>query len=108
MTTTTIEAVRVWEGDGTSIEHPWDPETWYSVRDDYPYLDIRTSGLGVKAPRGSNIRLLADACDEGFQWQRWDLSEELSRKRRFGELSVTLNLPRETVRCGATSSRLHF
>lgn len=94
MTATIIEAVRVWDGDGTSTEHPWDPETWYLVRDDQPYLDIRTSGMGVQAPRGPNIMKLPDACGEGSQWQRWDLSEELSRKRRFGEVSVKLNLPR--------------
>lgn len=100
MTSTIIEAVRVWAGDGTAIEYPWDPEIWYMVRDDHPYLDIRASGLGVQAPRGPNIKMLPDACDEGSQWQRWDLSEELSRKRRFGEVSVRLNLPRDcTLRC---------
>ena len=100
MNTTIIEAVRVWEGDGTSIEHPWDPETWYPVRDDQPYLDIRTSGKGIMAPRESNITKLLETCVEGGQWQRWDLSEELSRKRRFGEISVKLNLPRNcALRC---------
>lgn len=100
MTSTIIEAVRVFAGDGTATEYPWDPEIWYMVRDDHPYLDIRTSGLGVRAPRGPNIKMLPDTCDEGCQWQRWDLSEELSRKRRFGEVTVKLNLPRDcALRC---------
>ncbi len=100
MNTTIIEAVRVWAGDGTAIEHPWDPETWYTVRDDHPYLDIRTSGHVARAAHGLNIGLLPGFCDEGMRWQRWDLSEELSRKRRFGEISVKLKVPKNCeLRC---------
>ncbi len=100
MNTTIIEAVRVWAGDGTATSHPWDPETWYTVRDDHPYLDIRTSGHVARAAYGSSIGTLPDACDEGTQWQRWDFSEEMSRKRRFGEISVMLKVPKNcALRC---------
>lgn len=100
---TVIESVRVWAGDGTTTEYPWNPKIWYTVRDDYPYLDIKTSGQGAKAPRGSAIRHLQEACDEGSQWQRWDLSEELSRKRRLGEFTVILTLPENcALRCYVT------
>jgi hypothetical protein len=100
VTTTIIEAVRVWAGDGTATEYPWDPETWYMVRDDHPYLDVRTSGHVARAVQGSSIGMLPDACEEGAQWQRWDLSEELSRKRRLGEISIMLKVPKNcALRC---------
>ena len=100
MTSTIVEAVRVWAGDGVATEYPWDPETWYMIRDDHPYLDIRTSGHVAEAARGTKIMKLPDTCGEGTQWQRWDLSEELSRNRRFGEISVTLKVPKNCVlRC---------
>lgn len=100
MTTTTIEAVRVWAGDGTATEYPWDPETWYMVRDDHPYLDIRTSGFPARAASGASIVTLPDARDEGLQWQRWDLSADLSRERRLGEVSVVLKVPKNcALRC---------
>jgi len=100
VTSTIIEAVRVWAGDGIATEYPWDPETWYMVRDDHPYLDIRTSGHVARAAHGASIEILSDACDDGTQWQRWDLSEELSRKRRLGEISVMLKVPKDcALRC---------
>lgn len=100
MSTTIIEAVRVWAGDGTATEYPWDRKTWYIVRDDHPYLDIRTSGHVARAAHGPSIGLLPDACGEGMRWQRWDLSEEISRKRRFGEISVMLKVPKNcALRC---------
>ena len=100
MNTTIIEAVRVWAGDGTATEHPWDPKTWYMIRDDHPYLDIRTSGHVAQASNVASIKILPDACDEGSRWQRWDLSEELSRKRRLGEISVMLKVPKNcALRC---------
>lgn len=100
MITTIIEAVRVWAGDGTATEYPWDPETWYTVRDDHPYLDIRTSGHVARAANGPSIGMLPDPCEEGTQWQRWDMSEELSRKRRLGEMSVILKVPKNcALRC---------
>ena len=100
MNTTIIKTVRVFAGDGTATEYPWDPKTWYMVRDDHPYLDIMTSGHVARAAHGPGIGLLPDACDEGMRWQRWDLSEELSRKRRFGEISITLKVPKNcALRC---------
>ena len=92
--------MRVWAEDGTATEHPWNSDTWYMVRDDHPYLDIRTSGHAARAANGVSIRVLPEACDEGVQWQRWDLSEELSRKRRLGEISIVLKVPKNCVlRC---------
>jgi hypothetical protein len=98
--TTIIEAVRVWAEDGTATEYPWDPKTWYTVRDDCPYLDIRTSGHPARAAHGYSIGPLPDVCDDGTRWQRWDLSEELSRKRRLGEISLVLKVPKSCeLRC---------
>jgi hypothetical protein len=70
------------------------------VRDDHPYFDFKTSGHAAQASSGHSIKKLPDSCDEGMRWQRWDLSEELSRKRRFGEISIVLKVPKNySLRC---------
>lgn len=96
---TIITAVRVWESDGTAVEHPWDPAKWYLIRDDLPYLDIQTRGHPAQL-KNAKIKLEPVQCESGMQWQRWDLSEELSRTRRFGEVSETLKVPKNcSLRC---------
>jgi len=46
---TTIEAVRVMGSDGIGIEYRWDPDTWYLIRDDCPYLDFLIRGFPARA-----------------------------------------------------------
>lgn len=100
MNQTIIEAVRVRGADGVDVEYFWDPVTWYLVRDDHPFLDILTRGYPVRPAHDAIISKLSEPCEEGMQWQRWDLSEELSRRRRFGEISAVLKVPKDSMlRC---------
>ncbi|MUT24271.1 hypothetical protein GNX14_24205 [Mesorhizobium japonicum] len=97
---TIIEAVRVRGADGIGVEYPWDPATWYLIRDDHPFLDILTRGYPARPAHDATISKLSEPCEDGMQWQRWDLSEELSRKRRFGEISAVLKVPKDCMlRC---------
>ena len=99
---TTIEAVRVWEADGTTVRYPWDPAKWYLIRDDKPFLDILTRGHPAQFKEKKqklmdlNEELTSENCGERLQWQRWNLSEQLSRKRQFGEVSVDLKVPKDS------------
>jgi len=95
---TIIKAVRVWDTDGTAIEHPWDPSKWYLIRDDQPFLEILTQGHPA-AFKDRKKKLELKPCEDGTQWQRWDLSEELSRSRRLGEVSAALKVPKDCNLC---------
>lgn len=100
MSRTTIEAVRVSEADGSPVELAWHPGTWYLIRDDHPYLDILTRGHPARSVGDAKIQLLPEPCEEGMQWQRWDLSELMSRHRTLGEVRAPLRVPRDcTLRC---------
>lgn len=100
MSATVIETVRVWGADGIAVEYPWKSDACYMLRDDHPYLDFRTRGYPAQARHGAKISKLPDPCEDGVQWQRWELSEELSRERRLGEISVTLKVPQDcSLRC---------
>jgi len=96
---TIIKKVRVFDKDGVPKIHTWDPARWYLVRDDQPFLDILTQGR----PANFKVRKTKfglEKSEAGMQWQRWDLSEELSRNRRFGEVSAELNVPKNCkLRC---------
>lgn len=101
-----IEAVRVLDADGVAVEHAWDPNTWYLVRDDQPYLDILTRGPKAQAVKSESehidvkIKDLPDRTEAGAQWQRWDFEAEVARQRRLGEISLSLKVPRGCVlRC---------
>jgi hypothetical protein len=98
---TTIEAVRVTNADGTSFVHPWNPDLWYQIRDDHPHLDILTRGFPAQfIDDDATMITLAEPCAEGSQWQRWDMSEVLSRHRRVGEMTAALKVPKSAIlRC---------
>lgn len=94
-----IKAVRVWGTDGTAVEHVWDPAKWYLIRDDQPFLEILTQGHPA-AFKDKNKKFKLEHCEGDMRWQRWDLSEELSRGRRLGEISADLKVPKDcTLRC---------
>ena len=96
---TIIKAVRVWGTDGTAVEHAWDPFKWYLIRDDQPFLEILTQGHPA-AFKDKKKKFELEDCEGGLQWQRWDLSEELSRGRRLGEISAALKVPKDcNLRC---------
>ncbi|MER9304371.1 hypothetical protein [Mesorhizobium sp. M0496] len=98
---TTIEEVRVRDADGTGVKYPWKPDACYLIRDDHPYLDFLTRGHPAQpSHRETKVSKLSELCEDGMQWQRWDLSEELSRQRRLGEVSAVLKFPKDSVlRC---------
>ena len=97
---TVIEAVRVRDADGVGVEYPWDPVACYLIRDDYPHLDFLTRGRPAQPKTDARISTLLEVCEDGTQWQRWDLSEELSRQRRLGEINAALKVPKDlTLRC---------
>lgn len=97
----TIEVVRVMGADGVGIEHRWEPNTWYLVRDDYPYIDILTRGIVAQAKDvHTKLALLSEPTEDGTQWQRWSFESELARQRRLGEISLPLRTPKScTLRC---------
>jgi hypothetical protein len=96
---TMIETVRVIGADGIGVEYPWKPGICYMIRDDHPYLDFLTRGHAAQPHRDAKISKLSEG-EDGTQWQRWELSEELSRQRRLGELSAVLKVPKDCVlRC---------
>ncbi|SFP80014.1 hypothetical protein [Sphingomonas rubra] len=99
MTRTTIEAVRVAEADGSHIVYDWNPDLWFQIRDDQPFLDILTRGYPAQLAGDAKLPKLTDPCEDGTQWQRWDLAELLARKRRAGELTAELKNPRGVLRC---------
>jgi hypothetical protein len=97
---TIIKAVRIIGSDGASIDYPWDPSTWYIIRDDCPHLDILTTSYGAR-PRGeTTLQPLGDPAPEGEKWQRWNLEADLASHRRLGEASLSLKVPKDcTLRC---------
>lgn len=100
MNYTIIEAVRIKDADGASIEYSWEPGKCYLIRDDHPYLDFRTRGNAARPEEKAVVSKLEDPCGEGTQWQRWDFSEQISRERRLGEISLALKVPKKCVlRC---------
>lgn len=108
-----IEAVRILDADGIAVEHPWDPDTWYLVRDDQPYLDILVTGPKAQPDRSESQHLdvklkeLPDPAHVGAQWQRWDFETEVARQRRLGELSLKLRVPSDCVlRCYIIPTKL--
>lgn len=101
-----IEAVRILDADGVPVEHPWDPNTWYLVRDDQPYLDFLIRGPKAQAVKSESehidvkVKDLPDPAEAGAQWQRWDFEAEVARQRRLGEISLALKVPKGCVlRC---------
>ncbi|SEM44613.1 hypothetical protein SAMN04515666_111173 [Bosea lupini] len=102
-----IETVRVWGADGVGMKYPWKAGVWYLIRDDYPYLDILTRGSQAYSKGDIKLEPRDEASEEGTQWQRWNLEPELARKRRLGEISLALNLPKDcTLRCYVVPSSL--
>lgn len=91
--------MRVWEADGTVVVYPWDPANCYLIRDDQPFFEILTQGHPA-AFQDKQKKFELKQSEDGMQWQLWDLSEELSRKRRFGEVSAVLKVPKNCqLRC---------
>ena len=108
-----IEVVRVLDADGVSVEHPWDPNSWYLVRDDQPYLDFLIRGPKAQAVKSEadhidvKIKDLPDQSEAGTQWQRWDFEAEVARHRRLGEICLALKVPRSCVlRCYIIPTKL--
>lgn len=101
-----IETVRILDEDGVAVEQPWNPDTWYLIRDDQPYLDFRTRGPKAQAIKSEaqhidvKITDLQNPTEAGTQWQRWDFEAEVARQRRLGEISLALKVPKGCVlRC---------
>jgi hypothetical protein len=122
---TTIEIIRVTASDGSTAEFPWSPDTWYLVRDDRPFLDILVRGFPIQAAQTDTLDRsdpdeeesttskeralvpLEEAAAEGMQWQRWNLEADLARRRRLGELTLPLKVPKGlTLRCYVIPARL--
>jgi hypothetical protein len=87
--------------DGEYVRLAWKPSTWYGVRDDRPHLDILVRGNdALSTDKKIKFEKLTDPAPDGAHWQRWNFEPELSRDRRFGEISLALKVPEDTVlRC---------
>ncbi|TPI09923.1 hypothetical protein FJW06_24540 [Mesorhizobium sp. B4-1-3] len=97
---TIIESVRLVGADGVGVEYPWQPNIWYLIRDDHPYLDILTRGRLAMARGDTRLQSLDEPAQDGTQWQRWDFETELARQRRLGEMSLPLKVPKDcALRC---------
>lgn len=95
-----IEVVRVMGEDGVAVEYQWDSSTWYMIRDDCPYLDLLVRGFHAQTREGPKLEALAEAAPEGKCWQRWNLETDLARNRRFGEITLALKVPKDSMlRC---------
>jgi hypothetical protein len=110
---TAIEAVRVKDADGVSKVLPWDPHTWYLVRDDYPVLEFLTRGEQAFAlqsepgRRGASIQAIPAPAEVGMQWHKWDFTAEVARHRRLGEITFELGVPQGCVlRCYVIPTKL--
>lgn len=83
--------------DGEYNTSAWLPNTWYNIRDDRPYIDILVSGNHAQAfDKKVKLEQLNDAAPDGATWQRWSIETELARRRRFGEITLALKVPKET------------
>lgn len=89
--------------DDLPVECQWNSDSWYLIRDDYPYLDVLTRGRfaqPVNPKIGKLQRLSDDTEGEGNQWQRWDFEAQLAKDRRLGEISLALKVPEDCeLRC---------
>jgi len=95
-----IEAVRVVDEEGEPVRYPWKPSSWYGIRDDHPYLDILVRGYAALSLDKTKLEKLTEPAPEGASWQRWNFEPEIARDRRFGEISLPLKVPENTVlRC---------
>lgn len=95
-----LQSVRVMGEDGLPAEFEWQSGTWYTIRDDCPYLDILVMGNLAQAVEKGRLQKLNDAAPEGGTWQRWSFETEMSLHRRFGEISLPLKVPEDTIlRC---------
>lgn len=95
-----IEAVRVMGEDGEYVTYGWKSSSWYGIRDDRPYLDILVRGHAALPADKTKLEKLADPAPEGANWQRWNFEQEIARDRRFGEISLLLKVPEDTLlRC---------
>lgn len=101
-----IEAIRVVDAEGISVEYPWNPNAWYLVRDDQPYLEFLIRGQKAKATEAETKRIdvkigdVPGPSEAGTHWQKWDFEAEVARRRRLGEISLELSVPKDcTLRC---------
>jgi hypothetical protein len=101
VTDSTIETVRVTGADGEHVMYAWRSSSWYSIRDDRPYLDILVKGYDAQPTEsGAKLERLSDPAPDGSRWQRWNFEPDLARNRRFGEITLTLKVPKDAVlRC---------
>lgn len=110
---TAIEAVRIKDANGVWQLHPWDPDTWYLIRDDFPVLEFLTRGQQARAlpseikRLGKDIQLSTSPAEAGTQWHEWDFSSEVARHRRLGEITLELGVPYGCVlRCYVIPTKL--
>ncbi|WP_421460451.1 hypothetical protein [Agrobacterium tumefaciens] len=97
---TTIKSVRAVGADGAVSQLPWEQSTWYLVRDDQPFIDILVYGQSVNPKGNTKIQLLDEPGHDGARWQRWDFGTDLARRRRLGEISLELKVPKACeLRC---------
>jgi hypothetical protein len=93
--TTMIDAVRVAALGGDATEYAWNPDAWYLLRDDRPFLDVLVRGHLLKAVDAKmKLAPLDEPAPDGCRWQRWDLEADLARERRLGEVSLPLAVPK--------------
>jgi len=97
---TTIKSVRVIGADGAASQLPWEQSTWYLVRDDQPFIDVLVHGQSINPKGNTKIQALDEPRQDGAQWQRWDFGADLARRRRLGEISLELKVPKSCeLRC---------
>lgn len=101
ITACAIEAVRVMGEDGEYVQYAWMPSSWYGIRDDRPHLDVLVRGHDAQsADNRIKFEKLTDPAPDGARWLRWNFESELARDRRFGEMTLPLKVPKDTVlRC---------
>src|SRR5208283_4000625 len=101
VTDSVIEAVRVMGEDGEYVQYVWKPSSWYGIRDDRPYLDILVKGNAAQSTdKRVKLEHVDDPAPDGARWHRWDFEQDSARDRRFGEITLTLKVPKDTVlRC---------
>jgi hypothetical protein len=108
-----ISRVRLHDGQAGITERDYDADAWYVVSDRAPYVDVEVVGRPLtpathEDPPGKLARIDdADIRSGRPYWQRWDLGEYISRKRRMGGCELKLKVPKDhSLRCYIVPSKL--
>ena len=108
-----ISRVRLHDGQAGVCERDYNTDVWYVVSDKAPYVDVEVVGRPLTParqddPPGTLARIDETAVMSGRPyWQRWDLGEYISRKRRMGRCELKLKVPQHhSLRCYIVPSKL--